>query len=215
MAYAACELGGCILNITQDFHYHMHPEDYLGNLFGNGIDISGTDLMTDTSSRRQQDLLVPYPLADNSLTTLVTVSEASQTLKNSFWNFADPFHESLWLTMVGSVIFSAAIMFGLERIQWKPHSPRPFEEGNYHHNTSAIPSGLCHSVILGIYHSTGAGGFTPTSTESRIFLASFSFVIMILMSSYTVSTVFLALNAAAASSASSSAFVTLCCARDF
>ena len=151
-------------------------------------------------------MLVPSPLADHSLTTLVAVSEESQTLKNSFWNFADPFHEDLWLTVVGSIIFSAAIMFGLEKIRWKPHSSRPFEEGDYDHSTSAIPSGLCQSVLLGIFHLTGAGEFTPTSTESRIFVASFSFLIMIVASSYTVSAASVALSTEAASSASRSAF---------
>ena len=136
--------------------------------------------------RRAQGLIVPKPFFDVSLVTLVTTKTSEESWTSAMFNWLDPFEHNLWLTTLASVFFSGLVMFGLERRHWKPVSTCPEEEGDFEgKNSECNGMGLFKGVLLSWYHWTGAGGFSPVTTEGNIFLASWSFVILIMVASYT------------------------------
>ena len=112
--YQVCKLAGCSLNITRRVagnNTGPSDEQEIRTSFANGIDIRAI-LKTDTAVRRSQGRLIPLTFIDNSLVAVAIVSSDSPSLSEVFFNFADPFDKTLWLTMVGSMLFTAAIMFG-------------------------------------------------------------------------------------------------------
>ena len=105
------------------------------------------------------------------------------------FDWVDPFEVNLWCTLLLFVICSGLVMFGLERRHWKPvskHAKVEEESNDFEGKLSEFKGkALFKGILLSWYHWTGAGGFAPVTTEGNIFVASWSFVILIMVASYT------------------------------
>lgn len=118
----------------------------------------------------------------------MTATSSEDSFASAMFNWLDPFELNLWLTFLACVICSGLVMFGLERRHWKPLSEHgPQEDGSDFEGglSQCKAKGLFQGLLLSWYHWTGAGGFAPLTTEGNIFVASWSFVILILVASYT------------------------------
>ena len=121
------------------------------------------------------DIPVSFPVAwyDNSIILGEIVQPVSKTNKEfNLWNFLDPFHGGLWLTLVCTIVATGLVYYVLEL--WNHNSDEPDLE--------------CNPIISIFYAAvtyTGHYELNPQTHPSRLVGFSFTFWTLIVVSSYT------------------------------
>ena len=105
----------------------------------------------------------------------VVVAPGSRTPPLSAWS--QPFESSIWAILGGVLVFSGALMYGLES---SAHSHEDFGP-EYIHWSDRLGRGIYKATS----NWTAVGSFIPNTPAGRLYSMTFAFVMLLMQSAYT------------------------------
>eukprot|EP00403_Amphidinium_massartii_P004114 CAMPEP_0178378160 /NCGR_PEP_ID=MMETSP0689_2-20121128/4284_1 /TAXON_ID=160604 /ORGANISM="Amphidinium massartii, Strain CS-259" /LENGTH=499 /DNA_ID=CAMNT_0019998223 /DNA_START=72 /DNA_END=1567 /DNA_ORIENTATION=+ len=168
------------------FNYTVHVIDTAAL----GSNFSWTDLLVNSTrsfdvsmdswivvpQRIALGLRPPYSFLDRTLVTAKHSEEEETSLQDDLTAWSLPFTPALWMTFVAVSIGTAFLYFGLE-------AEKNTEDLGGHHRGAFTR--FLDAQYLGLVLFTQSGGYAPHTGWGKLLVLTYSFMILLLISSYT------------------------------
>ncbi|KAF5843582.1 hypothetical protein DUNSADRAFT_12843 [Dunaliella salina] len=167
--------------------------DYI--LFGKGREM---DLMCswwgETAARKRRGMDFSIPTMDTSfILTTPMPKKAEVPFKDQFWTFLSPFSRDLWLVLLFGLVFTAIFLYIADpkivdeyEHHFLPEEERPTEPSTVYGHCMHAFNGISELFYQGWVLCTIGDNFKiPSNWASRLYLMSWSGVVVVLIASYT------------------------------
>jgi hypothetical protein len=173
--------------------------------FGHAYDLI-IGVVSDTAERRKLGISIPYMIWENSPRLIVNLEKVDAEFWDEMIGFTKPFTPELWGLIVGCSIATAVIIWLFE-VSNVGREQNAELELRWKHGYK----GVLKSAYLAGEQFTGAGGLNPATTSGRVVALSWSFAVLILVSSCTHNSLAVASVGALCTHASAAHFTSLPC----
>lgn len=147
-----------------------------------------------TVERRLQGIRFGFPFMDSSPVLVGVVRTLGPPWFEKWFSFVLPFSLGVWAMILISMAVTAAIYYFLEQAQgdfdfeYGPKGARPSEELVEEPDTPEVTKKhVVHAIWLSFGSFTQAATFSPKSFVAKLYILSWTFTILLLVSSYTAS----------------------------